>query len=1631
MKRVKNKTVQKQCLAMVICLALCLSMLSPITYSVAATAATESEPAKQTISLDGVQMRGAMNGWYYYLVLKSDAYSTLSTNVEVIENAPELSSMDKIRLYTSAEDTTGTALSELTVQHIGRNIWGENGAFINFAEYDTTHGGHQVYKIVIEEGCELLADTDTIYVVDKTYTYINNSYGDESKKLSAFEWTLEETPEISKTEISVDGVQMRGAMNGWYYYLVLKSDAYSTLSANVETIENAITSSTLDKIRLYTSAEDTTGVALSDLTVQHIGRNIWGENGAFINFAEYDTTYGSHQVYKIVIEEGCELLADTDTIYVVDQTYTYYNGDYGDESKKLEAFNWTTEAPSTITKTEISLSGVQMRGAINGWYYYLVLQSDAYSALSANVEDITDAATLSTLNKIRLYTSAEDTTGTALSDLTIQHIGRNIWGVTGAFINFAEYDSTHGGHQVYKIVIEEGCELLADTNTIYVVDKTYTYFNGDFGDESKKLEAFNWMPGDYLATFVADGVVVDRIPFFAGDSQIAEPEVPAKAGYIGRWEAYNLDNGDVTIHAVYEKTSVVKWNLVLCDEIAANFYVRISDTVNADAVMYVKDGYGTHQYPLSEIEKDSDGNYIFTARLAVAQLSDTIVLQLHDGETLGPVHSYTAVDYAHYVLQGEFSAGTKSLVKAMLNYGAAAQTYFNYNLENPSNAGYEDPNTLVIPAADNSSVATGSAEGIRYYGATLVFQSKIAVRFYFVVTGDINSYTFSTGKAPVLKDGMYYVEVPDINPQDYDQEIVLTVNDSLTVTYSPLDYICRQYHNSDKETLVNLVAEMYRYHKASEDYLLRLAYTGNEYHISTDETLAEAANELNHRLLRYDEMRIGDADIPEASFNAFNMGWQASALLWQNATEEAYGADKITPIYTEFLYSRTQDDYGYIYNQGDFREDPLWGGNASWGSVVGGPQGWTFPTWTSAVEDPFADFKVANGYFTSFDFNYEEDNASKNWSASNGTFDSKYHWSLFEDDVMTDGYADFSTSSSIASGASYKFYNESLSNLLTKYGGFVGSQAAFVEIDMDFVSSNLDDVRLVWKTKNGGDTWYSASAKEYVTVGINDYSTYGARSYWPMYLNENWNGQIITALGVEFVPVSGTTLSITNGKLNYIRGMYDTRQPQFAFQWMDAFYNYVSYTQDETVLKQLMPKARKTMLFMLHCLQGENGLVNMDFFSGHNGIGTTINADGSVTTHPGEGIGSGYWDTLALSEINLESNAYFYTCLQQMAVLEAYCEENNISIDEVSIKNRVIGEASVTYDYNSEKLYALMDQVKARFSEDIKPVLEDDGRYTNEGGLWNPETGRFALGINEATGEIVDHGYVLFNEQAIVAGLGTDEQRLSVMQWINGDRIVDGDLSTGDDIYFYEFAPRFNTADCLSQFNFGLAELNFGDSSAWKVYGTSFSRSVQNGGAVLWASYYDIIARAQVLGTDNAYERIEDIAQWYSKVNSTTTGTGTNFFQAYYDALEGQNNTGIYKRQAANAGGVGAIGIDSEFLENVILVRAIPDAFYEMTTDGLKQISFTNHLPEKIEYLKLDNLKLGSAFYSVYMNKNEIEVDVIKGTTADNTNLYLRFTEPEENYTVYINGNSTSDYTVENGYIVVEILFGNVTVTVK
>jgi hypothetical protein len=58
-------------------------------------------------------------------------------------------------------------------------------------------------------------------------------------------------------------------------------------------------------------------------------------------------------------------------------------------------------------------------------------------------------------------------------------------------------------------------------------------------------------PTTYQAAFLVQGRTVYTVTFQAGDTALEEPVVPHIPGYTGVWEAYTLQDQDLTIQAVY------------------------------------------------------------------------------------------------------------------------------------------------------------------------------------------------------------------------------------------------------------------------------------------------------------------------------------------------------------------------------------------------------------------------------------------------------------------------------------------------------------------------------------------------------------------------------------------------------------------------------------------------------------------------------------------------------------------------------------------------------------------------------------------------------------------------------------------------------------------------------------------------------------------------------------------------------------------------------------------------------------------------------------------------------------------------------------------------------------------------
>ncbi len=351
-------------------------------------------------------------------------------------------------------------------------------------------------------------------------------------------------------------------------------------------------------------------------------------------------------------------------------------------------------------------------------------------------------------------------------------------------------------------------------------------------------------------------------------------------------------------------TRIVSQQLSLGDDLTMRFYAQIESSYIDDAVMTVATGGNTATYAIKNMAAEKDGTYLFSTDLAAAQMTESINLTLVSGGTEILSKTYSIQDYAISLLQGNYTNETKALVREMLNYGAKAQLYFDYKTDDLANTGYTTDTTAKIPEEIPQIAVNGRVSGITYYGAAMVFESKLAVRYYFAASSGVDGYTFAVGEntyKPEPKDGLYYIEVPGINPQDMDTLMEVAVTDgtdTLTISYSPMHYITRMYsHENSSDALKELLQAAYDYYTAAK------AFTGvKKYYIVSfsdgvaSQTILEGdlleeptISKDGYRFLGwYAGDTLFDFTQPITGDVALNAKWEAvSADLWNDFRDES------------------------------------------------------------------------------------------------------------------------------------------------------------------------------------------------------------------------------------------------------------------------------------------------------------------------------------------------------------------------------------------------------------------------------------------------------------------------------------------------------------------------------------------------------------------------------------------------------------------------------------------------------------------------------------------------------------------------------------------------------------------------
>ena len=294
-------------------------------------------------------------------------------------------------------------------------------------------------------------------------------------------------------------------------------------------------------------------------------------------------------------------------------------------------------------------------------------------------------------------------------------------------------------------------------------------------------------------------------------------------------------------------------SVALGSNLAINFYVHsdvllgCSETsVNFSKTIYNEDG-STNQ----ETSKVTDYTiktvaghqyYVFTYdNIKAYEMNSIISATIHTTKYgikhVGSTAEYSVAKYAYNMLGKETTAPQlKTLLVDMLNYGTAAQLYFNYNTNNLINAGLSDEQqslaTQDMPELESKAAKSlGSEDSIKVKGASLSLEDRVEPNIYFTlgkhsiedvcarvrysVNGEMQTIIFD-GTEFVEANGGYKISLANFNATQMRTTFIVDFLDKTTgeiigdsYTYSIESYVVKYANRNDK--LSDLLIAMMKY----------------------------------------------------------------------------------------------------------------------------------------------------------------------------------------------------------------------------------------------------------------------------------------------------------------------------------------------------------------------------------------------------------------------------------------------------------------------------------------------------------------------------------------------------------------------------------------------------------------------------------------------------------------------------------------------------------------------------------------------------------------------------------------------------------------------------------------------------
>jgi hypothetical protein len=426
-------------------------------------------------------------------------------------------------------------------------------------------------------------------------------------------------------------------------------------------------------------------------------------------------------------------------------------------------------------------------------------------------------------------------------------------------------------------------------------------------------------------------------------------------------------------------------------------------------------------------------------------------------------------------------------------------------------------------------------------------------------------------------------------------------------------------------------------------------------------------------------------------------------------------------------------------------------------------------------------------------------------------------------------------------------------------------------------------------------------------------------SIMTMHRHPQWNGTI-KRVRIALAPGEADV----NFAIDSFFTVYDTRHTINNPILILASCRYFAWTGDIDFLRRQIDRLRLALRYQQTVMGGlPNGHIR-NRWPGHDGLpGWEKDPQGALTFHFGHGIGSNYWDILPFGWDDAYATNQYYAATVAMAQLEEAVQRHS---------GWDIPRGALQLDPQALRRHA--GQVK-----------ETANRL-----FWNAPTGRFVACIDQQA-HAHDYGYTFLNLDAIWYGLATSEHARQIMDWISGKRIVAGDTSTGADIYRWRFAPRSTTVRNIDWYGQGW----------WAPESLPWGFQVQDGGAVLGFTFYDLMARLRVYGADDAWQRLREILAWEKEVREN------GGYRKYY--ADGKRGTTLQ-----GGGTCGGLGIDYEFFESSLLPAAVVYGFLGLDAQVGNALVITPRLPADCPEMAVTDVFYHGVLLDIRVSQTAIDI---------------------------------------------------------